>query len=171
MAAATVEATPVDDTDTLCSEPWRTFLGKIPLRPRSVWTYWELGADFGGAADPRRSQLLRLLVGGLDWPKGSVGFWPCSVLEQGELIAQPRPFLAGIRRMRAPALVVFGQERFAGLFAATPHMLADLSRALPIFYAPPIMEVLCEGQAEAFLARFKRFYAALSQADSVTGVP
>lgn len=156
-----------DYSSMLLEDPWKGFLAKIPSYPRTVWTYWELGTDFGGAADQRRSQLLRRLVGALEWPKGSVGFWPCTVLERGVLAAQCKPFLAGIRRIQPPSLVVFGQDRFATLFGSDPHALVTLSQQVSIFYAPPIVNVLdfAQDQMETLLSRLKQFYSSIFPTD------
>ena len=152
-----------DPGSVLLTEPWSGFLAKAPPRPRTLWTYWELGADFGGAADPERSLLLRRLVGALEWPKGSVGFWPCSLLDQGSLSPQVEGFLAGMHRLRPPTLVVFGRERFFSLFATAPSVLEELARNVPVFYAPSLVEILAFEQPRLgeFLLRLQRFYSSV----------
>lgn len=154
---------PVDCASLLLEDPWPGFLAKVPPNPRSLWTYWDLGADFSGASDPRRANMLRRLLGALELPKGFVGFWPCTVLEQSGLGGRPQAFLAGLHRIRPVSLVVFGPDCFARLFASTPTALADVSREVALYDAPDIMAVLDfdDGQMDMFLRDLSNFYASL----------
>ena len=145
-------------------EPWSTMLAKLPVGAKTVWTYWELGSDMGGAPHAQRSQLWRSLMALLKWPKGSVGFWPYTELKDGTITPATQPFLAGLRQVRARSVVVFGGKAFLtylGLSGQEPDPGEVLG--VPVFEGPPPEDVLGFSSQELsqLAERLQVFFAAL----------
>lgn len=87
---------------------WRERLAAT--RPAPVlWTYWALGEDLSGAANPARRELLQRLLRDLAHPAGTHCFWPAALPVNGrELEANPDIFWSGVAQLKARALVVMG---------------------------------------------------------------
>lgn len=109
--------------------PWDEFHPKLRVPSRTVWTYWELGLDFGLQPNAARRALFQKITEVLPWPPGSVAFWPLSFEHQGELIANRGSFLKGVRETQAGIVVVFGERAFKVLKPRTTyaHGRHDLS--------------------------------------------
>ncbi len=79
-----------------------------------LWTYHELGLDLSGSGQPARGALFRRLLAELRLPKGTSVFWPTALPagegEGGPLAADRALFWAGVTRLQARVLVVFGPE-------------------------------------------------------------
>jgi hypothetical protein len=90
-------------------QPWADLFRRSPPAPRLVITYWELGFDLSGQADPRRSALWRRLIHDLGLAgQNAVTFWPIALPEHGDLQAAPAWFAAGLARFAPRVLAVFG---------------------------------------------------------------
>ena len=101
--------------------PWEQFRPKLATPSRTVWTYWELGIDFGPQPDPERRALFRNIIKALQWPPNSVAFWPLSFEHQGRLLANKGTFLRGVGEAGAQTIVCFGQQAFTVLFPRQPY--------------------------------------------------
>ena len=112
----------------LASEPWATFLTKIPTAPSMVWTYRELGEDLAGRGNPARGALWRDIIRDLQLPRGFVAFWPHSLLEGNEYILKCDVFVEGLSRIGPKTLVVFDASPVEGAASA---MLGHVRAALP----------------------------------------
>ena len=112
----------------LASEPWATFLTKIPAAPSMVWTYRELGEDLAGRGNPARGALWREIIRDLHLPRGYVAFWPYSLLEGNEYLLKCDAFVEGLSRIGPKALVVFDAGPVEGFASA---MLGHVRDALP----------------------------------------
>jgi hypothetical protein len=81
---------------------------------RIVWTYWELGLDMCGAANPRRREILARMLEGLKDPPGTHAFWPVCVPmsedEPEQLAANPDMFWSGASAYGARGVVVVGEK-------------------------------------------------------------
>jgi hypothetical protein len=92
-------------------DPWNTIFAKAPARPRIVITYFELGLDLTGKADPRRGGLWRKLIADLGLSgKNTVAFWPIALPEDGRLTPRTEIFLAGLLRLSPGVVAVFGPK-------------------------------------------------------------
>ncbi len=101
---------------TLSVFPWDEFRPKLVTPSRTVWTYWELGQDFGPNPDDARRELFKTIIKHLNWPGGSIAFWPLSFESGGALIANKGSFLRGVRETGAGTVICFGQKAFKTLF-------------------------------------------------------
>ena len=93
-------------------EQWQGYWAKAHVPSPVVWTYWSLGDDLSGHADPKRREVLKKLIGSLHLPRGTSSFWPVAASGQhpDELTPAPEIFLAGLRRLRPRYSVVFGSK-------------------------------------------------------------
>ncbi|MEZ0574699.1 hypothetical protein [Halodesulfovibrio aestuarii] len=93
-------------------ELWQSYWSKVQIPSPVVWTYWSLGDDLSGHADPKRREVLKKLIGSLNLPRGTSSFWPVAACGEaaGELTPAPEIFLAGLRRLRPRYSVVFGSK-------------------------------------------------------------
>ncbi|MHC1712923.1 MAG: hypothetical protein AB9872_12330 [Solidesulfovibrio sp.] len=92
-------------------DPWTAIFAKAPTRPRIVITYFELGLDLTGQADPRRGALWRKLIVDLGLSgKNTVAFWPVALPEEDQLIPRIDIFLAGLARLAPGVLAIFGTQ-------------------------------------------------------------
>lgn len=91
--------------------PWDAFLTKANVGAKVIFTYYELGLDLSGKADPRRGALFREILKVLGWAgKGVHSFWPMTAPE-GETLAQSEPlFWQGAQHIGATAVVCFGRH-------------------------------------------------------------
>lgn len=101
--------------------PWEQFRPRLAAPSRTVWTYWELGIDFGPQPDPERRALFRNIIKALQWPPNSVAFWPLSFEHQGRLLANKGSFLRGVGEAGAQTVICFGQQAFEVLFPRQPY--------------------------------------------------
>lgn len=101
--------------------PYEEFRKKIRIPSRTIWTYWELGNDFGQQPSDERRDLFKRIIHFLKWPPGSVGFWPLTFEHKGQLISQPGQFWKGVREAQARSVMIFGEEAFKCLFPRQPY--------------------------------------------------
>jgi hypothetical protein len=106
-------------------DPWTAIFAKAPPRPRIVITYFELGLDLTGQADPRRGALWRKLIVDLGLSgKNTVAFWPVALPDENRLTPRIDIFLAGLARLSPGVLAVFGNKAAE---VVTPHVTANQS--------------------------------------------
>lgn len=93
-------------------QQWQGYWSKVQIPSPVVWTYWSLGDDLSGHADPKRREVLKKLISSLNLPRGTSSFWPVAASGEaaGELTPAPEIFLAGLRRLRPRYSVVFGSK-------------------------------------------------------------
>lgn len=96
--------------------PWEEFRPKLHTPSRTVWTYWELGQDFGDAPSAERRQLFANIIKNLHWPSGSITFWPLSATHNGILLPHAGSFWKGVREANAQTVFCFGEQAFQSLF-------------------------------------------------------
>jgi len=105
---------------------WQQIWGKVRVPSPVVWTYWSLGEDLCGTANPERGALLRRIIGALQLPAGSSVFWPVALPERSPAAphtpnVQGAAEAAGAAGTGTPAGVTPVRE---GTLAATPELLA-----------------------------------------------
>ncbi|MFA9393097.1 MAG: hypothetical protein ACERJ1_00045 [Halodesulfovibrio sp.] len=93
-------------------QQWQNYWSKVQIPSPVVWTYWALGDDLSGHADPKRREVLKKLISSLNLPRGTSSFWPVAASGEAadELTPAPEIFLAGLRRLRPRYSVVFGSK-------------------------------------------------------------
>ena len=93
-------------------QQWQNYWSKVQIPSPVVWTYWALGDDLSGHADPKRREVLKKLISSLNLPRGTSSFWPVAASGEaaGDLTPAPEIFLAGLRRLRPRYSVVFGSK-------------------------------------------------------------
>lgn len=93
-------------------QQWQNYWSKVQIPSPVVWTYWALGDDLSGHADPKRREILKKLISSLNLPRGTSSFWPVAASGEAadELTPAPEIFLAGLRRLRPRYSVVFGSK-------------------------------------------------------------
>lgn len=126
--------------------PWPAIFARAPRQPLLVITYYELGLDLTGRADPRRGSLWRRLLPELGLAgRNAVAFWPLALPGDGDAcLPDPERFLAGLARLSPRVLAVFG-DRAARLLGPEPTGLAGLRREIL-----PDPETLLGGDTEAW---------------------
>lgn len=125
------------------SDSWSALLAKTPRNALCAWTYFDLGADLGGQANPERSALWRDLVSRLGLPRGSIAFWPYTHLQDGRTMASLGDFLVGLKTLKAKSLVVFGEDQFvACLRDYTRQPTQGEQIGLPVTFGPAPDELL-----------------------------
>ncbi|MDY7000444.1 MAG: hypothetical protein SVS15_01515 [Thermodesulfobacteriota bacterium] len=95
---------------------WERYELVLARRGKTVWTYWDLGYDLGGRPNPDRRKLLKTIMDKLNWPKGSIAFWPMAYLWGDELFPNPDFFWRGVRKAGARGVVCLGRRAFDTLF-------------------------------------------------------
>ncbi|GFM38560.1 hypothetical protein [Desulfovibrio psychrotolerans] len=111
---------------------WQQIWGKVRVPSPVVWTYWSLGEDLCGTANPERGALLRRIIGALQLPAGSSVFWPVALPERssgtpdtpntpGTPNTQGAAEASGAAGTGTPAGVTPVRE---GTLAATPELIA-----------------------------------------------
>lgn len=96
--------------------PWDEFRKRLHVPSRTVWTYWELGDDFGPTPSAERRQLFSNIIHHLKWPAGTITFWPLSAQHNGFLLPHPGNFWKGVREAQARTVFCFGNKAFQALF-------------------------------------------------------
>jgi hypothetical protein len=89
-------------------EPWATFLAKVPQGALSIWTYAELAEDWTGAPHEGRKSLWVRLIRELQFPRGSLGFFPYRLSIQPLECAAVDHFSAAIAAIAPRTIVYFG---------------------------------------------------------------
>lgn len=112
-------------------EAWQSMWAKATAPCPIIWTYWSLGNDLGGNANPERGKLLRAIIGQLSLPKGSSTFWPVTVPDsEGTLQKDAKIFTAGVQRIRPRYLICFGSKAlktFAPNSGLGPYMFTQVN--------------------------------------------
>jgi len=90
--------------------PLQVLLRKNAPGSATLWTYAELGLDLMGKGSSERSKYLKKLIQLLGWSKGSICFWPYTLIE-GD-VSRPRPeyFMYGLQELKPKSIVVFGKQ-------------------------------------------------------------
>lgn len=125
-------------------EPWQTFLKKVPPQPKVVWTYMELGLDLAGQSDPRRSAVLKNLLGHhLKWPPGTTAFWPVAALKNNALQPDRNMFWRGWEMWKTPYIACFGEEALKVIHPnAEPGTTTYLLEEVAIYVLPPLSKLI-----------------------------
>jgi hypothetical protein len=92
--------------------PWQNLHARMK-KAWLCWTYWELGEDLCGTADPGRRQVLGQLISALHRPAGTSTFWPPALpAEEGSgqsgLAASRDLFWSGVRELGVRMIVAMG---------------------------------------------------------------
>ncbi len=133
----------VSDAADLIVFPWDDFIKKLSVPSHSVWTYWDLGHDFGRHPDSGRRELFKKILYYLHWPKGMCTFWPATFEHHEELVAQPSQFWRGVRQAQAHVVFCFGETVFASLFPRRKFTYVPFSyREYTIFPLPSPADML-----------------------------
>lgn len=114
--------------EALAVFPWEQFRPRLRVPSRCVWTYWDLGHDFGAHPDDARRELFKTILGHLRWAVGSVTFWPLNFEYGDGLKAQPGQFWRGVSESQANTVFCFGEQAFNALFPRRPFDLTPISR-------------------------------------------
>ncbi|MCL1889637.1 MAG: hypothetical protein FWF99_03945 [Desulfovibrionaceae bacterium] len=93
-------------------DPWRRIFSRLRPAPL-IWSYAELGQDLLENGDPRRSQLLKRLLGGLDLPRGSSAFLPLALSGIDPEERERAIFARLLRLLNGRMLILLGQEALA----------------------------------------------------------
>ncbi len=95
-----------------------------------IWTYFHLGQDMLQPPHPGRRQTLRQLLQALQWPAGSVAFWPMAVPVAGRYSVDIRFFWRGMRALGTKTVCCFGSacravltQELGVLLPADQHVL------------------------------------------------
>lgn len=118
----------VDSDDELAVYPYELFRQRLRIPSRTIWTYWDLGHDFGAAPDDERRELFKTILKHLSWPAGSVSFWPLNFELGQTLKSQPGQFWRGVREARATTVFCFGERAFKALFPRQDFSLTPTRR-------------------------------------------
>lgn len=138
-----------DSGEALAVFPWDAFRPRLRVPSRSVWTYWDLGTDFGASPDAARRELFATILKHLRWPSGSVTFWPLNFELEGGLRAQPGQFWRGVREARAETVVCFGERAFSALFPRETFSPTPFRRGALTVIPLPGPTAMLGGDAEA----------------------
>ena len=92
--------------------PWQNLHARMKTA-WLCWTYWELGEDLCGTADPGRRQVLGQLISSLRRPAGTSTFWPPALpAEEGTgqsgLVPSRDLFWSGVRELGVRMIVAMG---------------------------------------------------------------
>lgn len=98
-------------------EQWHTLL-KRTKPAYAAWTYPELSMDLGPepfdeiAREARRIRraFLQNIIKELGQPAGTHTFWPCTIVDNNQIIANANAFWSGIKHLGCRLLFVFGQN-------------------------------------------------------------
>lgn len=104
--------------------PWQKLMQK--LRPAPViWAYAELGHDLMLQGDPKRSAILKHMIGGLRLPAGTSSFLPLNVpgMDAAENELEKTLFWQVLNHLKGRVVVILGQQSFA----ASPFAAAKLN--------------------------------------------
>ena len=92
-------------------EPWKTLWTKAHSPCPTVWTYARLADDLTTATcSQQRRQLFKKILQALNWPKGSVFFWPFGTHAGTSLQPRPDIFWPGVAELAPKYLFCFGQQ-------------------------------------------------------------
>lgn len=125
------------------SEQWAGFFAKAPQAPKIVWTYMELGLDFGGQADGRRRAILQKTITYMGWPPGAIAFWPMSSLVDGALQPDKEMFWKGWGQWRTPCIACFGEEALHVILPdAEPANTTYFYEHVTVHVLPPLAKMV-----------------------------
>lgn len=129
--------------------PWDEFITRLRVPCRTVWTYWELGTDFGSAPSAPRRGLFANIIKHLGWPGGSITFWPLSAEHQGILLPHVGHFWRGVREAQAETVFCFGRQAFDVLFPGEPHNFGIREKGGVSIYILPGPAEMLDGDMQA----------------------
>ncbi len=137
-AVGRVSASPAEDVPPEEQWPpiWRERL-RHAKAGRALWTYWSLGTDLCGTPDARRREFFRRLLTDLAHPAGTHTFWPCALPQAGEpadlpeefqtaaapaggMLPAPDVFWAGVRALKARAVIIMGSAALKAVALPAP---------------------------------------------------
>ena len=139
----------VESGDNLAVYPYETYLKRLRIPSRTIWTYWDLGHDFGAAPQDDRRELFKTILKHLSWPAGSVSFWPLNFELGQDLKAQPGQFWRGVREARATTVFCFGERAFKALFPRQDFSLAPIQRDGVMVHPLPGPTAMLAGDMDA----------------------
>ena len=142
----------------LQTRPWRDFIAKLPAAPKTLWTYEGYARDVFDPSVPKTRGLWQTVIGSLNAPRGTIGFFPCA-LESGRGVATyPHVFFGLVKRVRPQSLVVYGAEAFEELRRCSGSSQYGFLRDIAMHKAPSPEELLAlESEAlTVFIAELRR---------------
>ena len=148
-SAAPVKPQFEDSGSELSVFPWEAFRPRLRVPCRTVWTYWDLGTDFGANPHAGRRELFKNILEHLHWPGGRVTFWPLNFEHGGGLKAQPGQFWRGVREAKADTVFCFGERAFKVLFPRQTFGRAPVVRGDVTVYPLPGPGVMLGGDVDA----------------------
>ena len=100
----------------IAPQAWPALWQNLHARMKKAWlcwTYWELGEDLCGTADPGRRQVLGQLISSLQRPAGTSTFWPPALPAdkdsgQGGLVPSRDLFWSGVQELGVRMIVAMG---------------------------------------------------------------
>ena len=123
--------------------PWAGFLKYTKPTAKVVLTYMELGLDLGGQSDPRRRNVLKNLQAHLNWPPGTINFWPVAALNAGALQPDRAMFWRGWELWRTPYIACFGEEALKVILPdADPGVTTHMLENVIVHVLPPLAKLV-----------------------------
>ena len=100
----------------IAPEAWPALWQHLHARMKKAWlcwSYWELGEDLCGTADPGRRQMLGQLISSLQRPAGTSTFWPPAIPAdkdsgQSGLVPSRDLFWSGVQELGVRMIVAMG---------------------------------------------------------------
>lgn len=92
------------------SSLWTDYWNKAAKNPKVIFTYYELGQDLSGGADPQRRVFLKKFLTRLSWPAGTTTFWPVGAFHDNIIHVDADLFWRGAVKLMAGYLACFGQR-------------------------------------------------------------
>lgn len=121
----------------LWPDPWDRLLPQSNQKIISIWTYFELAHDVGGSPSPERRTLWINILGSLQWPKGSILFWPFNVYSGEQLLSRIDTFWEGVHYLQPSHIVLFGRRAFETFFPSHTFTIGEFQFApLPCWVLP-----------------------------------
>lgn len=104
----------------------------------------ELGLDLGGQSDRRRSRVLKnLQTSHLQWPTGTISFWPVAALNDNALQPDKSMFWKGWELWKTPYIACFGEEALRVILPdAQPGNTTYLLEQVTIFVLPSMSKLI-----------------------------
>jgi len=103
-----------------------------------VWTYARLADDLTTATcSQQRRQLFKKILQALNWPRGSVFFWPFGIYAGTTFVPRPDVFWPGVSGLAPKYLLCFGQQAVDALCPQRPvNASAFTQDTLQVFVLP-----------------------------------
>lgn len=136
-------------------------LNRTTIPSFTLWTYWEFGEDLLGSPDPHRQALwrgmLKALHDRLGWPRGSIAFWPLTMIRDGNATPDLELFMYGVRRIKPVYLFCFGRKAFEVLLPNREYAAGRYTRDHLSIQVLPGPEEMLPDNKEAKGAAWKIF--------------